>query len=292
MHINENPESVDYGSVDEIIQRPYQQAEARLPVDKCIIMRNRYSGAVSTDPYGMSRLQVVLGAWEAKERLMNDWMSALAKFSTPLMKYKLYDTEAEVLNEATGESTKAYRAAAEQLRSWSNKNNGFIFGDGNDLEFVFPPATIGDGFEAAVRYWDRTIMRGLLIPSLLFEAGDVGSYALGQEHMELYQQGLDALLSNLTETLLEQLVRPLISWNFGEQSSWGRFDVKESKTEMSSWATLLNTMIQTGAIDRTSLDDVNFMRSHLGMDPLAALPGDLPLTVSELLEEDTDGQSV
>lgn len=287
--INEDTENINYGEIEEIIQRPYQVAEARLPVGKCVVMKNRYSGAVNNDPYGMSRLQVVLGAWKRKEQLTDDWNCTLSNYALPLIKYKLDDPEAEVQG-VNGESEKAYKAAARQIRNWTNKNNGFIYGEGNDLDFIFPPGSIGDAFDRGVMYWDRIIMRGLLIPSLLFEAGDVGSYALGQEHMALFQQGLDALISNLTETLLEQLIRPLITVNFGEQSSWGTFEVKESRTELEAWANLLTTATTTGAIDVTRIDDLNTMRSKLGFEPLTE--DELPaITKAIKAVEEEDGQA-
>ena len=288
MHINEDTNSINYGRVNEIIQRPYQQAEARIPVEKCIIMRNYYAGSLASDPYGMSRLEPILHVWNQKERIKSDWVATLGKFATPLMKYKLYDSEAEVYNEATGETTKAYRVAAEQLKNWTNNNNGFIYGEGNDLDFIFPPSNIGDAFSGAVQYLDRLIMRGLLIPSLLFESGDVGSYALGSEHMELYQQGINAILLNLTETILEQLIRPLIVWNFGAQESWGFFNIKESKTEVASWSSILLNMLQTGVIDRNNLDDLNFVRSRIGMDLLDELPSDMA-PISDIIAEVNNG---
>lgn len=288
MHINEDTNSINYGRVNEIIQRPYQQAEARIPVEKCIIMRNYYAGSLASDPYGMSRLEPILHVWNQKERIKSDWVATLGKFATPLMKYKLYDSEAEVYNEATGETTKAYRVAAEQLKNWTNNNNGFIYGEGNDLDFIFPPSNIGDAFSGAVQYLDRLIMRGLLIPSLLFESGDVGSYALGSEHMELYQQGINAILLNLTETILEQLIRPLIVWNFGAQESWGFFNIKESKTEVASWSSVLLNMLQTGVIDRNNLDDLNFVRSRIGMDLLDELPSDMA-PISDIIAEVNNG---
>ena len=131
-------------------------------------------------------------------------------------------------------------------------------------------------------------MRGLLIPSLLFESGDVGSYALGSEHMELYQQGINAILLNLTETILEQLIRPLIVWNFGAQESWGFFNIKESKTEVASWSSILLNMLQTGVIDRNNLDDLNFVRSRIGMDLLDELPSDMA-PISDIIAEVNNG---
>ena len=74
-------------------------------------------------------------------------------------------------------------------------------------------------------------MRGLLIPSLLFDNGSTGSYSLGQEHYRLFDVSLEALLSLLTEAILEQLVRPLITWNFGEQESYGEFEVKATSLD-------------------------------------------------------------
>ena len=35
----------------------------------------------------------------------------------------------------------------------------------------------------------------------------------------------------MTEAILEQLVRPLVDWNFGEQDDYGAFDVKATSLD-------------------------------------------------------------
>ena len=285
-HICEDEDSLNYGRVDEVIQNPYRQNEARLPVDKCLIIRNSYSGGLSNDPYGSSRLSVIHDAWERKQRALVDWSEVVAKYAAPMVKYKLEDTETLVKNEVTGENEKAYKVAAKQLETWSNKNNGFIYGDGNDLDFIFPP-TISNSFLDFVQYLDRVIMRGLLIPSLLFDSTGAGSYSLGQEHMNLYQQGLTALLSGVTQAIIEQLVRPLIEVNFGEQDDYGYFRIKESVLEQHEWAKLLNQIKETGAISAENIHDLNYMRMKLGLEPVSSVEELGVLTDESSAEEET-----
>ena len=100
-----------------------------------------------------------------------------------------------------------------------------------------------------------------MIPSLLFDNGDTGSYSLGQEHYKLFDVSLEALLSLLTEALLEQLVRPLIEWNFGTMDYYGEFEIK---------ATSLDTQEKLDAMLAEDVAEEEHIEDELEDKPAAA----------------------
>ena len=227
--LDEDPGSLNYGSLAEVIQNPQMVSEAHLPAEKCLIIRNDYPGSTEQSPYGLSRLKCVLSIYAAKTEAEKNWAYALGRYGSPILQYEL-ENPAQKVKTSDGRIMTAFEQAQEQVNA-AGELKGVVSFKGNNLQMIYPPAGIGEGFKKACDYYNRLIMRGLLIPSLLFDNGDTGSYSLGQEHYKLFDVSLDAILSILTEAILEQLVRPLIDWNFGTQDDYGAFSVKATSLD-------------------------------------------------------------
>lgn len=265
--LDEDTDSGSYGSIVEVWQRPYQYAEAHIPAEKCIIMQNHYSGGLSDNPYGMSRLDCVYASIRTKMQIVDKWKNTLDRYSLPLISWKLLDANV-LVRDTDGTERTARESAQRQLDQWDDSAKAFVYENGDELKLDYPPSGIGDAFRYAIDYHNRMIMRGLLLPSLLLEPGDAGSFALGQEHMRMFQRGEDSLLLNLTESLIEQLIRKLIVWNFGDQSSWGYFEIKRSPEEVMTWGQVYANIKNLGVLDTEGLMDVNAIRKQLGFKPL------------------------
>lgn len=227
--LDEDAGSLNYGSLAEVIQNPQMVSEAHLPAEKCLIIRNDYPGSAEQSPYGLSRLKCILSIYAAKVEAEKNWAYALGRYGSPILQYEL-ENPAQKVKTSDGRIMTAFEQAQEQVNA-AGELKGVVSFKGNNLQMIYPPAGIGEGFKKACDYYNRLIMRGLLIPSLLFDNGDTGSYSLGQEHYKLFDVSLDAILSILTEAILEQLVRPLIDWNFGEQEDYGSFEVKATSLD-------------------------------------------------------------
>lgn len=227
--LDEDPGSLNYGSLAEVIQNPQMVSEAHLPAEKCLIIRNDYPGSSEQSPYGLSRLKCILSIYAAKTEAEKNWAYALGRYGSPILQYEL-ENPAQKVKTSDGRVMTAFEQAQEQVNA-AGELKGVVSFKGNNLQMIYPPAGIGEGFKKACDYYNRLIMRGLLIPSLLFDNGDTGSYSLGQEHYKLFDVSLDAILSILTEAILEQLVRPLIDWNFGTQDDYGAYEVKATSLD-------------------------------------------------------------
>ena len=228
-HISEDTDSLNYGSIDEIIQNYGYISETHIPADKCLIIRNSYPGEKEQNPYGCSRLKCILPNYQAKYEAELNWSYALGRYGSPILLYELENPQQKVKGN-DGKLTTAFEQATAQVNS-NGELKGVVTLKNNSLQMIYPPSGIGSSFRESCDYHNRLIMRGLLIPSLLFDNGSTGSYSLGQEHYRLFDVSLEALLSLLTEAILEQLVRPLIEWNFGEQESYGEFEVKATSLD-------------------------------------------------------------
>lgn len=229
-HIDEDTDSLSYGSIDTVIQNPGSLSETKIPANKCLIVKNSYPGEMEQNPYGASRLRCILPNYRKKAEAEQNWSYALGRYGSPILLYELENPNLKVKDTKTNKIITAFEQASEQVNS-QGELKGVVTIKGNGLQMIYPPSGIGSSFKESCEYHNRLIMRGLLIPSLLFDNGDTGSYSLGQEHYKLFDVSLEAIVSLLTEAILEQLVRPLVEWNFGEQDSYGEFEIKATSLD-------------------------------------------------------------
>lgn len=105
---------------------------------------------------------------------------------------------------------------------------------------MFESQRQGGDYEKSLLYADRQIARAFLIPSLLFDEGQSGAYALGKQHADNFLWVLDALGEDLAEDVVrDQIIRYLVGFNFRpgvalpimEWSPWTEDD-KTSLVEM------------------------------------------------------------
>jgi hypothetical protein len=271
-HINQERGSLDYAKIDCIIQNYSLPNETKIPIEKCIYIKNDMPGVSSYDPYGVSRIKCIYSVLKNKFKLLKDWANALEKFGSPIIKYQLENGKKKVVNPDYPAKSSEKTATAEELAEaqilQQDKLKGWVYDKSSNIDLEFPPSELGKNFRDAVEYYNRMIMRGLLIPSLVLDNGDVGSYSLGSKHFELWQMSIDSITTNITETLLEQLIRPLIIANFGAVDSFGRFQLNETKEELNAWADMYNKIASLNVIDYNSIDDVNTIRGNVGLDPL------------------------
>lgn len=139
-------------------------------------------------------------------------------------------------------------------------------------DFV-PQASNTADFIEALNFCNRSIIRALLIPALIFNTGDgSGSYALGQEHSRTFDKILDGMLEGLKHVLIQQLIMEMVAYNF-PRSAWekdglGDFSKREfSQEEKQKEAEMFEKACNIGVIDSNDLNDLNQMRDTLGFEP-------------------------
>ncbi len=128
-------------------------------------------------------------------------------------------------------------------------------------------------FIQSLDFCNKSIMRALLIPSLVFTGGDgAGSYALGQEHARTFDKILDSMNAGLVQTLLQQVVKELVMYNFPasawEKDGLGSFGKRQlTDEEKAKEMECFERAVNIGAIDMNDLNDLNRVREICGMEP-------------------------
>jgi hypothetical protein len=255
----------------------------RIPKLKCIHYSFDAQGKFG-NPYGRSLLRRVYKYYVLKDATLQMLGIALDRKGTPLT-VVYADPNATIIDPNQVDSVgsardkrvgvRAQQAARDAFKNVHN-DSVIVLPGKKDQYFTVDPviqqSNAGD-FIAALDFYNKGIMRGLLIPSLVFTSGDgSGSFALGQEHAKTFDKILDSLLSGFNQTLIDQLIHEMIAYNFPE-SSWkkdglGEFGKRElSIEEREKEIQCFTSAIADGAMDMNDLDDLNKYRDVLDLKP-------------------------
>ncbi len=269
----------------------------RIPTRKCIHYSFDAQGKFGS-PYGRSLLRRAYKHWVLKDAVLQMMAVALDRKGTPLQVWYV-DPNATFIDPAQMQDgqrvsgkdigIRAQNAVKQALSKVHNDSVVIMPGKKGqfvDHDFIDQQSNAQD-FIAALNYLDTRLMRALLLPSLVFSAGDgAGSFALGQEHAKTFDKILDGVLGGFTQVLLRQLIREMIAYNFPE-SAWkkdglGEFAQRElSQEEREKEMTCVETAVNMGAIDMSELDDLNKIRDIAGFKPRTE-----PIPQPDLMGED------
>lgn len=269
------------------IGNAYSYMTVRIPKLKCVHYAFDAQGKFG-NPYGRSLLRRCHKWWVMKDAFLNMMAVALDRKGTPLQ-VVFCDPNLTVLDQATygpgnrPESQGKLRGDMAAKRAFQNiHNDTTIFLPGKkdqhySIENVPQASNAGD-FLQAIQECNKGIMRALLLPALIFTGGDgSGSYSLGQEHSKTFDKVCDGILAGLKQTLLQQVVKELLAYNFPssvwEKDGVGDFGKRSlSPEEIEKELAAIEKGVQMGAIDNNNLNDMNKVRELLNFEPTDTLP--------------------
>lgn len=257
----------------------------RIPRQKCIHFPFNAQGQFG-NPYGRSLLRRTYKYYVVKDAILQMMMIALDRKGTALtVVYTDPNTMLEDGSKDDGTGSQQFRnnpnkgvradiAAREAFRNVHNDSVIILPGKKDEIFSVdFMPQTSNvQDFLEALKFCNMSTLRGLLLPALIFGNGDgTGSYSLGQEHAKTFDKICDSINSNFEHTLLQQLVKQIIAYNF-PRSAWekdglGAFSKRTlSRDEIEKEMTVYEQAINQGVIDPNDLNDLNKMRETIGFE--------------------------
>ncbi len=295
----------------------YSYMAIRIPKMKTIHYAWNSQGRFG-NPYGRSLLRRAYNWWVQKWAYCQMMGTALDRKGTPLMVI-FADQNASVVKDprkaGAGASEKKTRtdtipAAVAAANAFANVHNDSVVvlpgkkGQMFDIEMLEQSANAAD-FVSVLQFCNMMQMRALLIPALIFTSGDgAGSYALGQEHAKTFDKLLDGYLAGFIRTLLDQVVRQIIAYNFPRvvwmDAGLGTFAKRElTMDEREKEMGVFTAAIDKGVVDTNDLADLNKMREAIGFeprttpipkppDPFGMIPGDIDGFPAD--EDDPEGK--
>lgn len=202
-----------------------------IPKEKCIHFA--YKGIDGLDnPYGRSLLRSAYDSYIARAEMTRITRNA-ANFNANPIPTVVVDPNQTV----TEDGKTAFDDIADQLSVLGDTGGGnnFLLLQGKLNESIWidsldSKANLEDIIKVN-NYWDKMMLTALLFPSELAGLSDKGSYALGETQADLIGRNINAIAGAIKDTLIEQLVRPVLMHNFNEKDDFGAFEAPDNVSE-------------------------------------------------------------
>ena len=279
------------GSGDEVAI-PYGGEDGR--VIHCVNARH----LSFRSPTGIATLKRINAAWKAWKIVVGEMLVAAQRQATPILagysdsavSVPLYgpDGRTPLVDEATGEPV-VVPAPVALLEQLSNLDNRSVISTDlqNKIEAIASQVG-GDFFFKALTYLQQLQLMGLIFPETILTSTGVGDSNLNKGQRTTLGQVIESLLSQIKESLIENCIRWLIYWNFGEQESYGSFVVPEDDdTNRIELFAALNNAVSSGWFSAADLEVLNKGRELVGLpakEAIDAVPE--PATMSRLFSSD------
>ena len=240
-----------------------KQWEADIPINKAIVMTH---GESFGNVYGVSRYKRAWPLWKMKQVLLKAYVITLERYGCPLSIARTGDPNGKV--NINGRIITTSKYLTEVMDSLSVKGS-LVVPMGTEIEILkHQGGPLGADFLEALQWINQQMQLALGLPSLITGSGKVGSHSLGVQHAENFADIQDQIGEELQESILEQLVLPLVEWEFGPQDDYGMFLNEEFDPEKAAaLAKVAKDLSDAGVVDMDKLEDVNFFREEIGLDP-------------------------
>jgi hypothetical protein len=222
-----------------------------IPQEKLIILQNH-------DEFGENGSILdgsVYDFWESKYNNLRKWDDALDRFGSPAIHGTVNSEGFSTLKENAGGPNTTFRKSATdelaELLAGYRKNKVLATDSSVDVDFVTTPA-IGENYQTKIQYDDKMIMRAMMIPALLVDSDmKSGSYALSESQFNYFWLLMEGELNALNDEIIEQLVRPLLEFNFPlEDNDYGNFNLDDlQEKDYSTWMTIFMQLTNAGYLN-------------------------------------------
>lgn len=247
--------------------------ETEIPPSKAVIYSH---DAKFGNIYGKSRLKRCWPNYSMKKLLMKAWGIAMERYGTPytIAKGQMNNS----VRSSSGEVEPYAKYLARQLDGLGSRGSLVVDRD-TEVDIVYAAAGISGDFRERIAYDNRSIHQAIGLPALIADAGDVGSYSLGQQHAKQFLLLIEQIFNEFIEVIVDQLIARMIELNFGEQADYGTFAFEDFLIEdLAAAAQMFKTLTDSGFITPERLEDMNYVRERLGLplyseeDMLPSLP--------------------
>ena len=234
--------------------------QADLPRNKVILYSHRKEFG---NFYGTSVLKPAYKNWFIKDQMLKAWAHCMERYATPIAIGTVDEPNAMIMDDQGNSMTN--REFMEKLLGQLQSGSAIAKGKDSDITLHQVGRNLGQDFNDMIIYLNKMIYRAMLLPYLVADAGQAGSYALGQTHFDLFTIYLEFLLSDLVSVLIQQLVRPLLEINFGPMGDYGTWQVESFKEDdKQTFSNMVTALVQSGFINSSYLPDVNKVRLRCG----------------------------
>ena len=200
-----------------------------IPKNKCIHWVNRGQDGL-TSPYGRSLLRAAYDYYLVKSELNKITRNAANSQSQPIPVVVFDPNQTNLSN---GEDIMADMSTnLDNLNTPGGSNYILLYGKKDSVMIdTLNTAVNLDQYVNLNNYYDKMMLTSVLFPGELAGLSDKGSYALGKTQQDLLGRNVTTFADSIKETLIRQLVKPLLETNFNEKENFGAFNKAENVAE-------------------------------------------------------------
>ena len=271
----------------------------RIPMNKTyLVSHDKQYG----NYYGQSALKAVYQDWKYKVAAEEMLLVALDRYGTPVV-YAVVPLG--VTNDviADPQSPTGFRnvtigEATEKALGEISTGTGLVLQNPSPDEKVqigtlTTGNNFGSSFQDAISMWNRSIFRGMLLPSLLLE-DQQGAFSGGgqsQVHFEVFKQVLEGIYEEVVTPFVQQVIGRLVKLNFGIDDP-GRIPMEPfDPSARDTISQVLERYVNLGVVDPSDIEDLNTLRRFAGVtarkDNKTFLPKSPALIEQKLKEAQT-----
>jgi hypothetical protein len=247
----------------------YQYGLARIPRDKVIHHVNGI-GLSFGSPYGKTPVRTAHLLWQLKVFFIKQMGIAGKRNATSKIWATAPKQEANVKIKGIHGKDELVtpREAVRRLIADAETDDGIVTGtesEGYKLTVLNSLANLND-FVGVINAIDVWMFRCWLLPSLVMTDGSAGSRSLGDKHFEIVDHVAGSDAEKFTQTLIFDLVQPMIEDNFGPQEDYGHFTSRPQSTqEREMLANIFATVTSAGYMSPAVENDMNFVRKSMSL---------------------------
>jgi len=253
------PDDIEFemDSAGDLTQNGVWQNMVKMPAWKFIIYS--HNGTFG-NYYGESDLRAAYRAYWCKDNVMRMLPIALERYAEPIATatYKgIIDDD--------------QRYDLEQFLKNLQTRSGIILPEAIVLQLLQPPQRAGEAFMPALDYYDQLIRVAIMMPGLMGLSGEqqTGSFARAVKEFDAFLWILNQLRRDIETVINEQLVKPLLDFNYDiEHGMYPLFKFKEVTEEARQRQFELFLMgLSAGALTKGP-EDEGKLRDLINFEPL------------------------
>lgn len=250
-------------------------SEDRIEYSKCLHILN--ANSPQNYPWGMAQAQLAMPLYKAKCVCLSDMVVAAKNQATGLLLGYADSNHTVVLLDHNGLPIKnpdgseivvsANEALINQLQSVEN-NSVVVTSKDNQIQWVPMPADSGL-FNFVINYLDDKLALAFGLPQLIFREGSssLGNNGISSNMIGILDSQINALVIMLRDQLIENVVRPLLQFNFGMKKDFGSFAIGDTSDPATKSMRVTNILsaVGSGILPATDLDVQNRIRLDCGL---------------------------
>jgi hypothetical protein len=274
------------GEVEHILYEG-EDGDIIVPYDRVIHLTNQAHIAFGS-VYGVAECKRAYAAYKAWKIVVAAALIAARRRGEPIM-IGFADPNEQVSIGTNDDGSISYvngpQALADSLQDLEN-NSVMATSIANKVQMV--EAAEGDLILAVLKVLEQYQLLAFLVPESILTASGVGDSNLNTGHRSTLDATITATVNQIKERLIEDVVRPLLVWEFGENvESFGEFAVGDAQPEDGAIDILkvLIDAVYNNVFSAQDLDVINRMRTLAGLPSVTEIAQGLDAPPDEGIED-------